>query len=101
MKRNPCNKLFQEYPDLLTLTELAKMLDISTKFASKLIKEGKIEAVKIGRAYRIAKRNVIKFVLDGQDKKGGDLIKNSNPKRWTCRLYYGMLCTTKEEKEGV
>ena len=40
-------KLFREYPDILTLTELSKMLGISTKLAARLIKDGKEEEVNI------------------------------------------------------
>lgn len=51
---------FSEYPDVLTVQQLAAMLRISTKIAYKLVNEGKIKSIKIGRNYKIAKV----FVLD-------------------------------------
>ncbi|MBR2401244.1 MAG: helix-turn-helix domain-containing protein [Lachnospiraceae bacterium] len=51
---------FSEYPDVLTVQQLAAMLRISTKVAYKLVKEGKIKSIRIGRNFKIAKV----FVLD-------------------------------------
>lgn len=60
---NAYSRMFQAYPDALSLKDLSKMFGVSTKQASKLIHEGKIDAVKIGREYRIAKINAIKFLM--------------------------------------
>ena len=51
---------FSEYPDVLTVQQLSAMLRISTKVAYKLVKEGKIKSIRIGRNFKIAKV----FVLD-------------------------------------
>ena len=63
MRNNNMNNkknTFSEYPDVLTVQQLAAMLRISTKVAYKLVKEGKIKSIRIGRNFKIAKV----FVLD-------------------------------------
>ena len=51
MARNDTSNIFKNYPDALTLGEFAEMLGISQKLASKLIRTGEIDAVKVGREY--------------------------------------------------
>ncbi len=77
-------RMFRAYPDALTLKDLSKMFGISTKQASKLIHDGKIDAVKVGREYRIAKVNAIKFLMgDASLQKTCVVNVTSNPRRWT------------------
>ena len=66
MTKNKMNIVFKDYPDALTLCEFAEMLGISQKLASKLIHTGEIEAIKVGREYRIAKVNAIRYLLGEQ-----------------------------------
>ena len=55
--------MFTQYPDVVNISQLCEMLGgISEKTAYKLIREGKIRAFLIGRAYRIPKANVIDFL---------------------------------------
>ena len=77
-------RMFRAYPDALSLKDLSQMFGVSTKQASKLIHDGKIDAVKIGREYRIAKINAIKFLV-GKDNTQKNCVVNvtSNPLRWT------------------
>ena len=53
---------FSEYPDVLTVQQLAAMLRISTKVAYKLVNEGTIKSIKIGRNFKIAKVFVLDFL---------------------------------------
>ena len=48
MTKNEMNTVFKDYPDALTLYEFSKMLGISQKLASKLIRTGEIETIKVG-----------------------------------------------------
>ena len=64
---NAYSRMFRAYPDALSLKDLSKMFGVSTKQASKLIHDGKIAAVKVGREYRIAKINAIKFLSQGNE----------------------------------
>lgn len=55
-------KLFDNYPDIVTVPELMKMLKISKVLAYKLINSKKIKAIKIGKDYRITKESIIKLL---------------------------------------
>jgi len=55
--------MFTNYPDVLSTEDLAKMLDIGITLTYKIIKEGKIPSVKIGRAYKIPKACVISYLF--------------------------------------
>lgn len=47
--------MFQELPDVMTITEVCKILSISTKTGYKLITTGQLHALKVGRSYRVPK----------------------------------------------
>lgn len=55
--------MFTNYPDVLSTEELAKMLNIGITLAYRIVKEGKIPSVKIGRAYKIPKACVVSYLL--------------------------------------
>lgn len=99
MTKNEMNTVFKDYPDALSLSEFSDMLGISKKLASKLIKDGEIEAIKVGREYRIAKLNAIRFLLGEQPKEIYVLNETSNPKCWTIRNLCGIVGATKEKVE--
>ena len=56
--------IFRNYPDSMTLKDVADALGISTKLASRLVREGEIFGVKVGREYRVAKTTVMEFIQD-------------------------------------
>ena len=96
MTKNEMNIVFKDYPDALTLGEFSKMLGISQKLASKLIRTGEIEAIKVGREYRIAKVNAIRYLLGEQVMGKYVLNETSNPKCWTIRGLCGIVGATKK-----
>lgn len=55
-------KMFEDYPDILTIDDLTKMLNIGRNKAYQLIKEGKIRTVRIGRKHRIVKKILIEYL---------------------------------------
>ena len=55
--------MFTDYPDLLSINELRRMLGVSKHKAYDLINDGSINAIKIGNAFRIPKINVINYIL--------------------------------------
>ena len=99
MTKNEMNIVFKDYPDALSLCEFAEMLGISQKLASKLIRTGEIEAIKVGREYRIAKVNAIRYLLGEQVMGKYVLNETSNPKCWTIRGLCGIVGATKEKLE--
>nr|WP_308628610.1 helix-turn-helix domain-containing protein [uncultured Eisenbergiella sp.] len=54
--------VFKSYPDVLNAEQVAEMLGICTKTVYKLVKRGDLPALKVGRQYRVAKVNVIKYM---------------------------------------
>lgn len=56
--------LFADYPDLVDVDTLCKMLGgINKKLAYHLLASGIIYSIRIGRAYRIPKSSVIEYVF--------------------------------------
>ncbi len=55
--------IFPDYPDIVTVRELQKMLGISRPLAYTLINSGKIRALKLGNQYKIPKVHVISYML--------------------------------------
>ena len=52
----------ENYPNVLTAGQLSEILQISTKTCYSLLQDGCIKNIKIGRAYKIFKANLIKFL---------------------------------------
>ena len=61
--------MFPDYPDIVTVAQLQKMLGISRQLTYKLIGDGYIPGVKIGNAFRVPKVNVINYVLSEDSRK--------------------------------
>ena len=99
---NAYSRMFRAYPDALSLKDLSNIFGVSTKQVSKLIHEGKIDAVKVGREYRIAKVNAIRFLL-GKDGSQKTCVVNvtSNPRRWTSPQLCDMVVSTKKLETEV
>ncbi len=51
-----------DYPDILTIEEAAKLLQTSTKTVYKLVRDGSLHSIKVGRAYRISKKKLTEYV---------------------------------------
>ena len=54
--------LFKEYPDVLSIEQMAEMIGVSTKTAYKVVHDGKVDCIKVGRAYKIPKVNVMRYL---------------------------------------
>lgn len=57
------NVLFAELPDLLTMEDMQKALGVGRSMAYRLIRDGSIRHMRIGKAIKIPKRFLIDFVL--------------------------------------
>ena len=62
---------FAQLPSILTVEETAELLRVTDQHLRKLIKEGKIPAVRVGRSLRIY-RNELRDVLEGTRVTGDD-----------------------------
>ena len=96
------SRMFRTYPDALSLKDLSQMFGVSTKQASKLIHDGKIAAVKVGREYRIAKINAIRFLLGKEGSQKTCVVNvTSNPHRWISPQLCDIVVSTKELETEV
>ena len=57
--------VLKDYPDVMDIEQMCQILSVSTKTGYKLIKEGKISALRIGRAFRVPKVNIKNYLLSG------------------------------------
>jgi excisionase family DNA binding protein len=53
--------MFNDYNDVVTVTELARMLKIGRNTAYELVRCGVIHSIKVGRQMRIPKQTIIDF----------------------------------------
>jgi excisionase family DNA binding protein len=56
--------MFSDYPDIVTVDELVKMLSIGRNAAYALLQNGSVSSFKIGKCYKIPKLSVIDYVLE-------------------------------------
>lgn len=62
IKRKEYMNMLKGYPDVLKVKEMCKALgDISTKTGYKLLRENKIESIKVGREYCVSKISIVDF----------------------------------------
>lgn len=62
------SSMFSTYPDVVNFTQMREMLgNIGSTLAYKLLKENTIKSIKVGRAYRIPKNNVIKYLINNNN----------------------------------
>ena len=54
--------VFADYPDVVSVDDLCRMLNISTVTAYRLLKERQIESLRIGHIYKIPKLYVLKYL---------------------------------------
>lgn len=54
--------MFTTYPDVVTINQLKDMLGIGITLAYRLVKQNSINAIKVGREYKIPKANVIAYL---------------------------------------
>ena len=56
------HNIFKEYPDILNVKQVSTILGVSTKTVYKLLREGTLASLKVGREFKIPKVNILKYV---------------------------------------
>jgi excisionase family DNA binding protein len=59
------SEMFSDYPDIVSVDEVRKMLNIGRNAAYRLLQDGTIKSFKIGSVYKIPKIYIIDYVLQG------------------------------------
>jgi len=62
MTGNLYKKVLQDFPDVLNVMEVSKILSISSKTVYRLINDGLLTAIKVGRAFRIPKLYLLQYL---------------------------------------
>lgn len=55
--------MFKDYPDVLHVRDIQKILSISKHQVYQLIASGEIRGIKVGKSYKIPKVSVIDYLL--------------------------------------
>ena len=70
--RDVYRSVLKEYPDIMTVEEMSRALGVSTKTGYKLVRENKIECMKVGRSYRIPKAHLLSYLRVFVGKSSSD-----------------------------
>lgn len=54
--------VFTDYPDVLNIPQVSKMLGVCDKTTYKLIATGSLPVIKVGRLYRVTKVSVLNYI---------------------------------------
>ena len=65
MKNDAYKLMLKDYPDVISIEQMCEILSISTKTGYRILREGKICCLKVGRAYRIPKAHLFTFLCIG------------------------------------
>lgn len=57
--------MLKSYPDIMNINELCEVLCISTKTGYRLLRDGDISCLKVGRTYRIPKAHLLSYLKIG------------------------------------
>ena len=64
-QREAYRLMLKDYPDVMSIEQMCEILSVSTKTGYRLLKEGKICCLKVGRAYRIPKAHLFTYLCIG------------------------------------
>lgn len=62
-QREAYRLMLKDYPDVMSIEQMCELLGISTKTGYRILREGKICCLKVGRAYRIPKAHLFYLSL--------------------------------------
>ena len=60
-QREAYRLMLLEYPDVMDIEQMCRVLHVSTKTGYRILQEGKIRSLKVGRAYRIPKAHLLAY----------------------------------------
>ena len=56
-------RMFNSYPDVLSVKQLCEVLDIGKNTAYRLLQSGEIKSIKIGKVYKIPKKSLKDYII--------------------------------------
>ena len=64
-QRDAYKLMLKDYPDVMSIEQMCEILSISTKTGYRILREGKICCLKVGRAYSIQMDHILTVVCIG------------------------------------
>ena len=64
-QRDAYRLMLKEYPDVMSVEQMCEILSISTKTGYKILREGCVCCLKVGRSYRIPKAHLLTYLCIG------------------------------------
>lgn len=61
-QKDAYSMVFSNYPDIVSVAQMSKMLGISEKSAYRLLQENSIEHFRVGRTYKIPKLHILNYL---------------------------------------
>ena len=61
--------MLRDYPDVMNIEQVSQILRVSTKAVYKLIREGQLCCLVIGKAYRIPKVHLLEYLCIGSQSQ--------------------------------
>lgn len=65
--RDAYRMMLKEYPDVMNIEQMCEILGVSKKTGYALLREKKIECLKVGRSYRIPKAHIFAYLKIGSE----------------------------------
>ena len=62
LSKSNYNKMFKDYPDVVSAKDVAEMVGIGLKKAYRLLRTGEIRAFRCGNTFKAAKIEVIEYI---------------------------------------
>jgi len=66
-QREAYKVMLRDYPDVLNIEQMCRVLGVSTKTGYRILKEGRIQNLKVGRSYRIPKIHILTYLGIGEN----------------------------------
>jgi excisionase family DNA binding protein len=81
MDRAELEHLLAPYPNMLTVDEVAAVLRVHRRSIQRWAREGRVASVRVGRSYRIARADVVRWMLEASSEsdKGASMTSSSMP----------------------
>ena len=77
MRKNAIRFMLNDYPDVMSIDEMCRALSIGKKTGYKLLQTGQIRFLKIGRAYRIPKINLLEYLQVIRPERNGPFLSKA------------------------
>ncbi len=61
------NNLLDKYPDIMNISDVAEILDVSPNTIRKLIKDKTLHALKVGKRYKITKNKLLAYLGESEE----------------------------------